>query len=166
MGHRRPARGDRSHCSAATCAAAAPTIIRPLFVGTLVTTSHDGRLRPDAISSMLERRCAKLGIQPSSAHQFRRAMAINAKARGMNDTTVQHIGRWKDPRMVTRYQRAAQAELSEAEYRAADPTSRQDPLAPPQSGQVIARRNSVRRSTASPATSPASRHSSCRWSAG
>ena len=70
-----------------------------LFVGTSATTAHDGRLRPDAISSMLERRCKKLGIDVS-AHQFRRAMAINAKARGMNDTTVQHIGRWTDPRMV------------------------------------------------------------------
>ena len=94
-----------------------------LFVGTLATTSHDGRLRPDAVSSMLERRCAKLGIKVS-AHQFRRAMAIHAKARDVNDTTVQQIGRWKDPRMVQRYQRAAQAELSESEYRANDPTSR------------------------------------------
>ena len=94
-----------------------------LFVGTNVTTAHDGRLRPDAVSSMLERRCAKLGLKVS-AHQFRRAMAINAKARGMNDTTVQQIGRWNDPRMLNTYQRAAQVELSEAEYRAADPTSR------------------------------------------
>jgi integrase/recombinase XerD len=94
-----------------------------LFVGTTATAAHDGRLRPDAISSMLDRRCAKLDLFVS-AHQFRRAMAIHAKARGVNDTTVQQIGRWKDPRQVLRYQRAAQAELSEAEYRANDPTAR------------------------------------------
>jgi integrase len=94
-----------------------------LFIGTTATAAIDGRLRPDAVSSMLDRRCAKLDIFVS-AHQFRRAMAINAKARGVNDTTVQHIGRWKDPRQVLRYQRAAQAELSEAEYRKSDPTSR------------------------------------------
>ena len=100
-----------------------PDHFDPLFIGTLVTASHDGRLRPDAICSMLERRCAKIGLN-LTARQFRRAMAIHAKARDVNDTTVQHIGRWKDPRMVQRYQRAAQTELSEAEYRAADPTSR------------------------------------------
>ena len=38
-----------------------------LFIGTSATTAHDGRLRPDAISSMLERRC-----KPSSASRCRR----------------------------------------------------------------------------------------------
>jgi site-specific recombinase XerD len=100
-----------------------PDQLAPLFVGTTGTTSHDGRMRPDAVSSMLQRRCAKLGINVT-AHQFRRAMAINGKARGMNDSTMQHIGRWRDGRMVARYQRSAQAELSESEYRAGDPTAR------------------------------------------
>ena len=51
-------------------------------------------------------------------------MAINAKAAGMNDTTVQHVGRWRDARMVARYQRNAQAELARTEFHQLDPTAR------------------------------------------
>jgi site-specific recombinase XerD len=95
-----------------------------LFVGTTGTKSADGRLTQRAIAEMLDRRARKLGLH-LPVHAFRRAMAIDAKRRGLNDTTVQHIGRWADPRMVARYQRNAQAELAAAEFHAADPTARQ-----------------------------------------
>lgn len=94
-----------------------------LFVGTTATSAGDGRLAPAAISEMLDRRGDRLGLH-LPAHAFRRAMAINAKADGLNDTTVQHVGRWADSRMLTRYQRNAQAELSTAEFHAKDRTAR------------------------------------------
>lgn len=94
-----------------------------LFIGTTGTAAGDGRLTQRAIAEMLDRRGRKLGLH-LPVHAFRRAMAIDAKRRGLNDTTVQHIGRWADPRMVARYQRNAQAELAAAEFHAADPTAR------------------------------------------
>ena len=94
-----------------------------LFVGSARTEAGDGRLKQKAISDMLKRRGQWLG-EHLPVHAFRRAMAINAKANGVNDTTVQHIGRWADLRMVARYQRNAQAELAAAEFHAADPTRR------------------------------------------
>jgi len=94
-----------------------------LFVGSRATTAGDGRLKPRAIAEMLERRGKALGLH-LPVHAFRRGMAINGKRHGMNDTTVQHIGRWRDGRMVARYQRNAQAELAAAEFHAKDPTAR------------------------------------------
>lgn len=94
-----------------------------LFVGSRATSSGQGRLKPGAIAEMLERRGKRLGLH-LPVHAFRRGMAINAKRLGMNDTTVQHIGRWRDSRMVARYQRGAQAELAAAEFHAKDPTAR------------------------------------------
>jgi integrase len=99
----------------------------PLFLGANgATLNRGGRLKRQAISEMLERRGRVLGIHVP-AHAFRRAMAINGKVNGLNDTTVQHIGRWKDGRMVARYQRNAQAEMAAAEFHANDPTARATP---------------------------------------
>jgi site-specific recombinase XerD len=97
-----------------------------LFIGSRGTRAGDGRLTTQAIAEMLERRGKQLGIHVP-VHSFRRGMAINGKQNGMNDTTVQHVGRWKDPRMVARYQRNAQAELAAAEFHAKDPTARRTP---------------------------------------
>jgi site-specific recombinase XerD len=94
-----------------------------LFVGTAGTAAADGRLKSKAVYDMLRRRTAAVGCH-MPLHAFRRGMAINAKRRGLNDTTVQHLGRWKDSRMVAHYQRNAQAELAAAEFHAADPTAR------------------------------------------
>jgi len=90
-----------------------------LFVGATVS---NGRLAAPSISEMLQRRQERLGIH-LPAHAFRRAMAIHGKRYGLNDTTVQSIGRWTDPRMVARYQRGAQAELAAAEFHQHDPTA-------------------------------------------
>lgn len=94
-----------------------------LFVGTTATRAGDGRLTQAAIAEMLERRAKALGLH-LPVHAFRRAFAINAKAAGLNDTSVQHLGRWRDPRMVARYQRNAQADLAAAEFHRLDPTAR------------------------------------------
>ena len=122
---------DTLHLSAETCRLLERYLRRrgedrspALFVGTTGTKSPDGRLTQRAIAEMLDRRARKLNLH-LPVHAFRRAMAIDAKRRGLNDTTVQHIGRWADGRMVARYQRNAQAELAAAEFHAADPTARQ-----------------------------------------
>jgi site-specific recombinase XerD len=96
--------------------------LAPLFLGTYETKALDGRMTTDAVGSMLDRRAELIG-EPLPAHAFRRAMAINAKAEGRNDTTVQWMGGWADTRQVNRYQRNKQEALSLAEFRATDPTA-------------------------------------------
>lgn len=80
-----------------------------------------GRLRPDAVSSMLDRRCAKIGVDVS-AHEFRRAMAIEGKRRGLSDSAVMSAAGWADGRMLARYTRAESEQLAVAEFQANDPT--------------------------------------------
>lgn len=80
-----------------------------------------GRLRADAISSMLDRRCAKAGITVT-AHQFRRSMAINGKRRGVSDSATMAAAGWSDARMLNRYIREEREQLAVAEFRASDPT--------------------------------------------
>ena len=99
VGHRRPARGDRH----ADPPLPAPPRPRP-SPGPVRSAPSPPRPTTAGCAPTPSRRCSS-GAAPSSAstspaHQFRRAMAIHAKARGINDTTVQHIGRWNDPRMV------------------------------------------------------------------
>jgi site-specific recombinase XerD len=84
------------------------------------TTS--GRLSALAVSEMLERRCQKLGIDVT-CHQFRRAMAINAGARGMEDTSVCNIAGWSTPRMLMRYRKPGATQLAVADFRRTDPTA-------------------------------------------
>jgi len=79
-----------------------------------------GRLRPDAVSSMLDRRCAKLGLD-FSAHQFRRAMAIEGKRRGLSDSSVMSAAGWADSRMLTRYTRTEREQLAVDEFQSNDP---------------------------------------------
>jgi site-specific recombinase XerD len=80
-----------------------------------------GRLRPDAVSSMLDRRCAKLGIEVS-AHEFRRAMAIEARRRQVPDLAIQATAGWADGRMLKRYTREEDEQLAAAAFHANDPT--------------------------------------------
>lgn len=98
-----------------------------LFIGARdATANRNGRLKRQAISEMLERRAERLGIV-IPAHAFRRAMTIHGKANKLDDTTIQDIGRWKDSRMVARYQRNAQHVLSKAQFHANDPTASSAP---------------------------------------
>lgn len=91
------------------------------FNGHEATTT--GRMRPNAIRMWMQRRCERLGIDVTS-HQFRRAMAINSKDRGMSDTSICTIADWADNRMLARYQRAAAARLAADDFHANDPTAK------------------------------------------
>lgn len=98
-----------------------------LFASTLggLEGTTTGRLRPDAISSMLERRCARLGIQVT-AHQFRRAFAIGAKRRGVPETEIARQAGWSPSSaklMLPRYTRSDADRLTHEAFRANDPTA-------------------------------------------
>lgn len=80
-----------------------------------------GRLQPKAITMMLERRCKPLGLD-LNAHEFRRAMAINSKRRGMSDSATMRVAGWKDPRMMYRYIQEEAEQLAVNEFQQADPT--------------------------------------------
>jgi site-specific recombinase XerD len=80
-----------------------------------------GRIRPDAVSAMLDRRCARLGLDVS-AHQFRRAMAIEARRRNVSDLAIQETAGWADGRMLKRYTKAEGERLAANEFHANDPT--------------------------------------------
>lgn len=93
-----------------------------LFVNTYNGTRASAvntRVKPMAIRSMLKRKCAALGVTVTS-HQFRRSFAVEAKRRGLNDTTIMAIADWADSRMLDRYQRAERQELAAAEFHAHD----------------------------------------------
>jgi integrase len=83
-----------------------------------------GRLKPDAISGVLERRCRRLGIDVS-AHQFRRASTISAKRRGIPETEIARQQGWAPQSaklMLPRYTADQADELVEEAYRSTDPT--------------------------------------------
>ena len=98
-----------------------------LFASTLggneaTTTGH---LRPDAIASMLERRCAKLGVHVT-AHQFRRAFTIDAKRRGVPETEIARQAGWAPSSaklMLPRYTKSDADRLTHEAFRANDPTA-------------------------------------------
>lgn len=103
-----------------------PAHVAALFVGSLGAEDPRGHMRPDAISSMLERRCAKLGMR-ITAHQFRRSSTINAMARGLKDSTVQYLHGWDGragAEMMARYGRDGRAAAAAADFAANDPTAR------------------------------------------
>lgn len=83
-----------------------------------------GRLKPDAISAVIERRCARLGIAVS-AHQFRRAATISAKRRGVPETEIARQQGWAPQSaklMLPRYTADQADELVTEAYRSTDPT--------------------------------------------
>lgn len=84
-----------------------------------------GRLNPDAISTMLERRCAKLGFHVT-AHQFRRAYTIEAKLRGIPETEIARQAGWAPSSaklMLPRYTRSEADRLTGEAFRGNDPTA-------------------------------------------
>ena len=96
-----------------------------LFASTLSGSEAGGYLRPDAIASMLERRCAKLGIHVT-AHQFRRAFTIDAKLRGVDSEEIRKQAGWTPQSakvMIPRYTKDAENLLTRAAFRGNDPTA-------------------------------------------
>lgn len=99
-----------------------------LFASTMGAAEADttGRLRPDAISAVLERACARLGIHVS-AHQFRRSATISSKRRGIAETEIARQLGWSPGAakiMMPRYTEDDATALVVEAYRANDPTLR------------------------------------------
>ena len=96
-----------------------------LFASTYGGEDPDGHLRPDAIGSMLERRCQQLGIHVT-AHQFRRAFTIGAKRRGVPETEIARQAGWAPSSaklMLPRYTKSDADQLTHEAFRANDPTA-------------------------------------------
>jgi integrase len=97
-----------------------------LFASTYGGSSATGHMRPDAIASMLERRCAKLGIHVT-AHQFRRSYTIEAKRRGVAETEISRQAGWTPTTaklMMPRYTVDEADALTYEAFRNNDPTAR------------------------------------------
>jgi site-specific recombinase XerD len=93
----------------------------------LFTSRYDGvegRLQPDAISSMLDRRCARAGIAVS-AHMFRRASTVEDYRNGVDPLMIQRSKGWSGTTaelMFSRYTSSEADQLAAEAIHAADPT--------------------------------------------
>ena len=76
-----------------------------------------GRLSDSGILQVVERRGRKAGVPGLHPHRFRHTFAHRGQRGGMSASSLMAIGGWKDPAMLARYGRSAQAELAVAEYR-------------------------------------------------
>jgi integrase/recombinase XerD len=99
-----------------------------LFAATMNANDalEHGRLSPDGISSMLERRCEAAGIRVT-AHQFRRAATGEMRANRLEDTDVAQILGWAPSTaklMLARYTASEADELARAAFHRADPTAK------------------------------------------
>jgi site-specific recombinase XerD len=84
-----------------------------------------GHMRADAIGSMLERRCNRVGIDVTG-HQFRRAFTIEAKRRGVPETEIARQAGWAPSSaklMLPRYTKSDADRLTHEAFRANDPTA-------------------------------------------
>lgn len=75
-----------------------------------------GRLTSDGVRLLLVRRCKQAGVDVS-AHNFRRAFAVNWLAQGGSQVSLMSICGWSSPAMPARYTRHAASELAQAEYK-------------------------------------------------
>ncbi len=67
-------------------------------------------LSASRLSERLARLCKEAGLGPGfSGHSGRVGLAQRMVAQGASDAAVQLQGRWKEPRMVARYARRADA---------------------------------------------------------
>lgn len=90
------------------------------------TRPGGGHLEPGSITQMLERRAAKVGLR-IAAHQFRRAATSEAKARGVAETEIARNLGWTPQSakiLLPRYLSPDADKLTEAAWRATDPTRR------------------------------------------
>jgi len=96
-----------------------------LFAATMGGADPAGHMRADAIGSMLERRCARVGIDVTS-HQFRRAFTIEAKRRGIAETEIARQAGWAPSSaklQIPRYTTSDADRLTHEAFRANDPTA-------------------------------------------
>ena len=84
--------------------------------GPLFPAERGGRLTPNGVGQMIQRRCELAGVDVS-AHQFRRALATRWLRHGGTETGLRSIAGWKSPAMVGRYTRMHAEDVAHEEYR-------------------------------------------------
>ena len=66
------------------------------------------------IRTSFENACKKAGITGVTPHTARHTFASNLAMQGINDRTMQKLGRWADPTMLQRYAHLSQEHLDDA----------------------------------------------------
>lgn len=99
-----------------------------LFASSMNATEalETGRLAPDGISAMLDRRCAKAGIRVT-AQRFRRAATGEMRANAIQDVDVAKILGWAPSTakvMLARYTSSEAERLAHAAFHRADATAK------------------------------------------
>lgn len=72
------------------------------FLSDLWLGAH-GTLTDSGIAQMVKRRCREAGIEAIHPHQFRHTWASTMKSKGASDETLQVLGGWRSPTMLSRY---------------------------------------------------------------
>ena len=85
-----------------------------------------GPLGDDGLAAMLRRRARQAGIDIEHVHPhaFRHAFADRLKRGGASDEDTMTLGRWRDPRVMRRYGRAAAQERAREAHRRLSPGDR------------------------------------------
>jgi site-specific recombinase XerD len=78
-----------------------------------------GPLGTSGLRQLLERRCAKAGLDPINPHRFRHSFAHFAKLRGMADDELMSVAGWQSPQMLQRYGASAAHVRARAAHRRA-----------------------------------------------
>ena len=75
-----------------------------------------GPLTRWGVLQLVQRQCAKAGVEHKGVHAFRRAAAAQMKRLGMNDSDILEVMGWKDVTMLRRYTAAVATELAQAAH--------------------------------------------------
>ena len=75
-----------------------------------------GPLTRWGVVQLVQRQCAKAGVEHKGVHAFRRAAAAQMKRLGMNDSDILEVMGWKDVTMLRRYTAAVATELAQAAH--------------------------------------------------
>jgi site-specific recombinase XerD len=113
-------RTRRVHSKAALTVERTPgEFVHPLWLTPM------GPLHPQSLQRILEKRAELAGIaRHLHMHSFRHGFAHAMKVAGASDEDIQRLGRWRDPRMMLKYGRAARDERARATHRRLSPGDR------------------------------------------
>jgi site-specific recombinase XerD len=76
----------------------------------------NGRMTPDGIRHVLDKRTEKAGLPHIRPHQFRNTLAHRFLAAGGNQNSLMLLMGWSSPQMVSRYVASTATELAHSEY--------------------------------------------------